>query len=188
MTGEPHTDQPTWDVSPDPGPFLLFEQGFDAHTLYQLRSSVAAHTGELGLPTDRANDVVLAVHELASNTVRHGPGRGCVRAWRDQHSLIFSVVDSGRSDSARSDSARSDSARCDSADGGEGSGAGEVAAGSLDEAYAIRPARGPGDLPWPVQVGHGLWLVWQVADQLAVRCDDRGVLATMIFIAKPPDL
>ncbi|HWG01002.1 MAG TPA: ATP-binding protein [Trebonia sp.] len=55
---------------------LNFE--FDADTLSDLRKAVLDEATGAGLPGDRASDVVLAVHELAANTVRHGAGAGVV--------------------------------------------------------------------------------------------------------------
>jgi Histidine kinase-like ATPase domain len=55
---------------------VLFEQTFDANTLYLLRATVLAHATAAGMPEHRATDVVLAVHELAANAVRHGAGTG----------------------------------------------------------------------------------------------------------------
>jgi len=55
---------------------LLLDQRFDADTLHQLRAAVLAHVARSGLPEDRVGDVMIAVHELAANTVRHGAGAG----------------------------------------------------------------------------------------------------------------
>jgi hypothetical protein len=72
-------------VSTDPRPgqappgagTALLEQAFDRDSLYALRSAVAAHAAEAGLPRQRVYDVVVAdVHELAANAVRHGAGHG----------------------------------------------------------------------------------------------------------------
>jgi anti-sigma regulatory factor (Ser/Thr protein kinase) len=41
-----------------------------------LRERAAAIAAWAGMPENRAADVVLAVHELAANAVRHGPGTG----------------------------------------------------------------------------------------------------------------
>jgi hypothetical protein len=46
----------------------------------------------------RAADLVLAVHELATNTLRHGGGRGTLRIWREPDALICEVADAGRLD------------------------------------------------------------------------------------------
>jgi histidine kinase-like protein len=55
---------------------LLLNQPFDANTLHQLRAAVLAHATQAGQPEHCASDVMLAVHELAANTVRHGAGTG----------------------------------------------------------------------------------------------------------------
>ena len=53
---------------------------------------------EAGLGVSRAADLVLAVHELATNTLRHGGGRGTLRMWREPAALICEVSDAGRID------------------------------------------------------------------------------------------
>ena len=75
---------------------LVLDQRFNVDGLYQLRAAVAAHSAELGLPLNLGNDVVIAVHELASNVVRHGPGDGRLRIWSDQQTLICEVADGAR--------------------------------------------------------------------------------------------
>jgi two-component sensor histidine kinase len=55
---------------------VVFDERFDASTLHLLRERVAAWVSAAGMPEDRAMDVVLAVHELAANAVRHGAGAG----------------------------------------------------------------------------------------------------------------
>jgi hypothetical protein len=54
----------------------LLDQGFDAATLSQLREQVAACAVAAGMAKSRVPDVILAVHELAANAVRHGAGAG----------------------------------------------------------------------------------------------------------------
>jgi serine/threonine-protein kinase RsbW len=44
-----------------------------------LREAVLGYATACGMPEDRAIDVMLAVHELAANAVRHGPGHGRLR-------------------------------------------------------------------------------------------------------------
>ena len=52
------------------------------------------HAGtELG--PDRTADLVLAVTEVATNSVRYGGGHGALRIWRDDNSLICEVRDRG---------------------------------------------------------------------------------------------
>ena len=50
------------------------DQAFDSGTLYALRSAVQAHAFAAGMPERRADDVVIAIHELAAGRVvaRHG--------------------------------------------------------------------------------------------------------------------
>jgi anti-sigma regulatory factor (Ser/Thr protein kinase) len=73
----------------------VLDQTFDATNLVPLRSAVAAYATELGAGA-RVDDVVLIAHELASNAVRHGGGRGRLRLWRDDHRVMCRVSDGGR--------------------------------------------------------------------------------------------
>lgn len=54
----------------------MVDERFDASTLHLLRERVAACTAAVGMPKDLSVDVLLAVHELAANAVRHGAGAG----------------------------------------------------------------------------------------------------------------
>lgn len=54
---------------------------FDYDALPSLRTEVRACAIRSGLSDERATDVVLAVHELAANAVRHGGGAGRLRVW-----------------------------------------------------------------------------------------------------------
>ena len=74
---------------------VSLDQAFDVDGLVALRSAVAAHADRLGLPASRVPELVLVAHELASNAVRHGGGRGRVRMWRDGTSVICEIRDSG---------------------------------------------------------------------------------------------
>jgi anti-sigma regulatory factor (Ser/Thr protein kinase) len=55
---------------------VVFDERFDASVLHLVRERVAACAAGAGLSGDRAAEVVLAVHELAANVVRHGAGAG----------------------------------------------------------------------------------------------------------------
>ncbi|MFI5073801.1 MAG: ATP-binding protein [Actinomycetales bacterium] len=44
-----------------------------------------------GVDRQQAADVVLAVHEVAANSVVHGAGTGVLRAWDDGHQLVFEI-------------------------------------------------------------------------------------------------
>jgi anti-sigma regulatory factor (Ser/Thr protein kinase) len=69
---------------------------FDGDALFGLRALVVAHATSAGLDELRAGDLVLAVHELATNSVRHGGGHGVLRMWHDDDAVICEVRDAGR--------------------------------------------------------------------------------------------
>jgi anti-anti-sigma factor len=85
---------------PGAGTPPLLEQAFDGDSLYALRSAVAAHASQAGLPQGRIGDLVVAVHELAANAVRHGAGHGRLRVWKDGQALHCLVADDGLPHSA----------------------------------------------------------------------------------------
>ena len=60
-----------------------------------VRRALAAHARRLGLPEQRAYDLVAAVHETVVNTVRHGAGHGVVRLHSDPDYVICEVADGG---------------------------------------------------------------------------------------------
>ena len=67
-------------------------------TLPALRGLVAARAGELGLAPARVPDLVVAADELATNSLRHGGGRGRLRIWRENDAIVCEVRDAGRID------------------------------------------------------------------------------------------
>lgn len=69
---------------------------FSAGDLVAVRREVAAHAAAAGLPHDRRQDLVMAVNEVATNSLRHGGGRGQLRVWSDAASLVCEVRDRGR--------------------------------------------------------------------------------------------
>lgn len=79
---------------PEP-PATAGEESFELHTLGRLRATVSRWALTV-LPAARANDLVLAVHEAATNSVRHGGGRGCVRYWTDGRAAVVEVVSGGQ--------------------------------------------------------------------------------------------
>jgi anti-sigma regulatory factor (Ser/Thr protein kinase) len=76
----------------EPGVPVL-DLAFDSGTLDVLRAGVKAHACQAGLSEDRAEDVVLAVHELAANAVSHGAGAGRLRIWKLAGALHCQVED-----------------------------------------------------------------------------------------------
>ena len=73
--------RPGADVAAGDGESLALDQAFDGDSLYALRAAVAAHGSQAGLSEGQTRDLVLAVHELAANAVRHGAGQGRLRLW-----------------------------------------------------------------------------------------------------------
>ena len=74
---------------------LILDQAFDADSLYALRAAVAAHATQAGLAPGRSDDLVIAVHELAANAVRHGAGHGRLRVWKSDRALLCEISDDG---------------------------------------------------------------------------------------------
>jgi anti-anti-sigma factor len=81
----------------------ILDQAFDADSLYALRAAVAAHATQAGLPLGRADDLVIAVHELAANAVRHGAGHGRLRVWQTDQALLCEIADDGAPDTSQAD-------------------------------------------------------------------------------------
>jgi anti-sigma regulatory factor (Ser/Thr protein kinase) len=61
-----------------------------------LRALVAGVATEAGLSEERRAGLVLAVHEVAANSVSHGHHRGTLRVWRDPTEIVCEVRDDGR--------------------------------------------------------------------------------------------
>ncbi|HEY0933011.1 MAG TPA: ATP-binding protein [Trebonia sp.] len=116
----------------------VLDQGFDAGTLQLLRARVAACVAAAGLPEGRAADVILAVHELAANAVRHGAGAGRLLLRAAGGMLYCQVTDAG-----------------------------------------------PGPDTWPLRQGHGLWIVRQVAERMAMTAGPEGTKITAEFAVLP---
>lgn len=60
----------------------IVDLAFDSGSLSGLRVAVKAFADQAGLPERRAQDVVIAVHELAANAIHHGAGAGRLRVWK----------------------------------------------------------------------------------------------------------
>lgn len=63
--------------------------------LSQVRALVLKSAREAGLPEDRANDLVLAVSEVAANTLRHTPSPGTLAIWHGLHEIVCEIHDDG---------------------------------------------------------------------------------------------
>lgn len=80
---------------PDP-PERAAVLDFHAGVLREVRAFVAGHAAREGLPDRPAADLVLAVNELVTNSVRHGGGRGTLQTWREDGAVLCEVRDAGR--------------------------------------------------------------------------------------------
>lgn len=92
------TSDPTRANPVDGSPPLVeaaLDQTFDATGLIALRSAVAAHAAELGLAAARRDELILLAHELASNAIVHGGGRGRLRLWAVDGRIYCEVSDGG---------------------------------------------------------------------------------------------
>ena len=139
---------------------VALDQTFEADTLFQLRSAVAAHGADLGLTEPALGDLVLVAHELACNAVRHGradaddPGR--LRLWRGV----------GRDGTG-------DAITCEVSDHGPGLN---------DPANAGRTPAPPG-----AAGGRGLWIVRQVTRDLDIRTGPTGTTVTASLVVEESD-
>ncbi|WP_300010385.1 ATP-binding protein [Pseudonocardia sp.] len=88
-----HPPPPPPELGP-PDVEIVFAPG----DLPALRRRVAASAATAHLDDERAADLVLAVNELASNSVEHGPGAGRMRLWIGPGRVTAEVTDSGRID------------------------------------------------------------------------------------------
>jgi anti-sigma regulatory factor (Ser/Thr protein kinase) len=78
-----------------PRPADADHMSFQAGDLRRVRGFVATRAEQAGLDREAADAMVLAVNEVATNSLRHGGGRGQLRAWTDGRSLVFEVSDQG---------------------------------------------------------------------------------------------
>jgi anti-sigma regulatory factor (Ser/Thr protein kinase) len=71
------------------------EMRFGWGQLEAVRAFVLRRATAHGLERERAHDLVLAVNEVATNSLRHGGGRGVLRMWPERASLVAEVRDGG---------------------------------------------------------------------------------------------
>ncbi len=132
---------------------------FDSGTLQALRADVHARVSRAGLDIHRVEEIVLAIHELAANAIKHGAGAGRLRIWDLAGTLRCQVDDGPR---ALDDPA-------------PGTDPGEV------KATEAQSPSGTSVVSRWATPGHGLWVVQQVADQLRITSTPRGTSATVTF-------
>lgn len=156
MTGQVPLEEPVGPLASAAAAAAL-EQEISIGTLHSMREAVLAHAAAAGLPESRATDVMLTVHELAANAIRHGGGTGQLRMRIAAGTLHCEVSDSG---AARPGS-------------------------DLPAAVGCQPAT-PHPARWPCRRGHGLWLVRRAADQFTATTSPHGSTAAVSFALPTP--
>ena len=63
--------------------------------LSQVRALVLEQARQAGLAEDRASDLVLAVSEVAANTLRHTRSSGTLAIWHDADEVVCEIRDEG---------------------------------------------------------------------------------------------
>ena len=63
--------------------------------LAQVRALVLEEARQAGLAEDRASDLVLAVSEVAANTLRHTRSSGTLTTWHDADEVVCEIRDEG---------------------------------------------------------------------------------------------
>jgi anti-sigma regulatory factor (Ser/Thr protein kinase) len=77
-----------------PADTLTFE--FKELTLPEVRTLVEAGAARAGLSRTRTAELVLAAHEVATNSIRHGGGHGALRLWLEPEAVVVEIRDDGR--------------------------------------------------------------------------------------------
>jgi len=80
-------------LAPLPPP--IDQLAFTAPTLSSLRRLVRGHGERAGLAPERVTELVLAVNEAATNSIRHAGGSGLLRITRTPGEVLCDVIDAG---------------------------------------------------------------------------------------------
>jgi anti-sigma regulatory factor (Ser/Thr protein kinase) len=75
---------------------VVSHRSFGVDDFAAVRDDVRAHASSVGLEVERIDDLVLGVHEVAVNSVRHGRGGSELRIWEEHHALVCEVRGVGR--------------------------------------------------------------------------------------------
>ncbi|HKA69355.1 MAG TPA: anti-sigma factor RsbA family regulatory protein [Actinomycetes bacterium] len=92
MIGEVRFPEP---ALPEPPTQLSVDYQFGGGDLQQIREYVGIQATAFLVERLQVHDLVLAVNELATNSIRHGGGRGRLRIWLMPDSLLCEVSDAG---------------------------------------------------------------------------------------------
>ena len=136
---------PGWPTPvPADGAPPVLDLGFDSGTLHTVRAQMRACVSNAGFPEGQAEDVVLAVHELAANAVSHGGGAGRLWVWNLAGALYCQVDDGDVPTSSRQ--------------GADHDGIAVIKPNGSPDRASVNSL--------PCEHGHGLWVVQQVADEM----------------------
>jgi len=119
-------------TSPSPRDPMSYTYSTD---LAAIRAIVHRYAIKAGLTEARAIDLVLAVSEVAANTVRHAKSPGSLKIWYDAEQIVCQIQDEG---------------------------------------IIADPPAGRRRPSLEAMGGHGLWIVYQVCDEVEMRSDETG--------------
>ena len=74
----------------------LVEMGFGLADLHRVRELVLAAAVDADLPQERADELALAVNEIATNAIVHGRPPTTLRVWRQKGEIVCEVADAGK--------------------------------------------------------------------------------------------
>ncbi|WP_027343303.1 ATP-binding protein [Hamadaea tsunoensis] len=97
--GDPPQSMPVPPSAPDDAEIVTF--GTEPYALRGVRDIVKRYALKVGLSAEGADDLVMAVNEVATNSLAHGGGSGTVLLWIDGGFLVCEVRDRGRMPSQR---------------------------------------------------------------------------------------
>jgi anti-sigma regulatory factor (Ser/Thr protein kinase) len=75
---------------------VAFRRELSVDALLPVRQDVLEHAAAAGVPAGRRDDLALAVHEVAANSIEHAGGTGLLRIWQDDEALVCEIRDVGR--------------------------------------------------------------------------------------------
>jgi anti-sigma regulatory factor (Ser/Thr protein kinase) len=92
LTGPPRRPSGGAPLPPPPPGAMSYRYTTD---LAAVRAVVYRYAIAAGLPEARAIDLVLAVSEVAANTVRHAKSPGSLKIWYDSEEIVCQIQDEG---------------------------------------------------------------------------------------------
>jgi anti-sigma regulatory factor (Ser/Thr protein kinase) len=87
-----------WDDALPPPSRPPSELAFNHDDLALARTFITDRASSAGFARGRLSDLVLAVNELTTNSLRHGGGHGVLRTWEEDETFLCEVQDGGRID------------------------------------------------------------------------------------------